>query len=165
MTQRDLSGIFESSGGVKLRPANDSDLDWIEHELWQFAGFMKTQHTLFNPDREVRRATIKAIMDDHLFIVALNILDSDPIGFCAGVIHEHLLNPDLMVLHEVFWWIKGEYRARTRAPVMLLRSFVEWGKKHVDWIFFSVQHNTPVKPDALLKRGFVEQERMYLMEV
>jgi hypothetical protein len=141
----------------------EGDFEWIDAQCLQFANFMGTRHSLFHPDKELRRHIFKSLMDDHLFITAIGAEDGEYMGFCAGVITPHMLNPDLKVLQEVFWWV-AEGKRHSRAGLMLLRAFKEWGRQNVDWVFFSIQHNTPLREEALTRRGFRLQERFYLYE-
>lgn len=149
-------------GSVKVRPAVEGDISWIAAELGEFAEFASTRHSLIPSDPEVMRQGFNQFVKNHIFLVAER--DLVPMGFVAGVVFPHLFNPEILVLQEVFWWVMKAYRG-SRAALMLLDAFIAWGRESVDWIFFSMQPNTPAGDRVLLKRGFKLQEKTYLLEV
>lgn len=76
----------------------------------------------------------------------------------------HVFNPQIKVLSECFWWVKPEYRG-SRAGALLFKNYVEWGKANVDWVTMTLEAHSPVRPEALIKRGFRLQETTFLLEV
>jgi hypothetical protein len=145
-----------------VRPALLTDLSWMLVECEKFCDIYDTKAKLF-PTPEFAEKIVGSFIEHHVVLVAEHI-EKGPVGFIGGVLTPHLFNPEIKVLAETFWWVKEEWRG-TRAGHNLLAAFVDVGKKHSDWITLSVIQKTPIKEEALLKRGFVCLERNYLMEV
>jgi hypothetical protein len=113
-------------------------------------------------DPELVALGLRRLIKYHLFLIAQK--DGQPVGFMCGLVSPHIFNPKRLSLQEIWWWVDIDHR-RGRAGKMLLDAFVEWGKEHVDWIFLATHRDTNVKPTALAKRGFVELETEWLLEV
>ena len=147
---------------MKVRRAEKGDLVWLLTELEQFAQFADTKYSMLPSDESIRAEILRKLMDEHLFLVSEKE-DGGRTGFVAGLVVPHVLNPEIMVLYETFWWTSLEHRGSS-AGLRLLDAALDWAEKHVDWVFWSLQHNTPVTDRVLLKRGFREQERQFLKE-
>lgn len=146
---------------VKIRGAIHEDMDWITSELRDFAKHYGSKHSLFGDEAQVRE-TFLNLITNNIVIVAEN--EVEPIGFIAGGKSPHPYNPKIMVLYELFWWIKEKYR-RGRASVLLLNAFTDWGKKNADWIVMTIESTTPISDRSLLKRGYNIKEKSYILEV
>lgn len=147
---------------ITVRPALDSDLHFIVNELKAFAQFLGTKTSLF-PDESYAYTATKNLIDNHVLLVAES--ESGLMGFIAGNLHNHLFNPSIRVLDELFWWVKEAYRG-SRAGLMLLNEFTRIGKMKADWIFFStVDGKTKVNDRSIIKRGYRLQDRLFLLEV
>jgi hypothetical protein len=151
---------------ITIRPAVDSDIDWILEELKSFADFYGSKLSLFG-DQLYSRQFIGSLIESHVCLVAERANEGDgpgeALGFITGLVTPHTFNPNIFVLTEAFWWVKPEHRG-SRAALMLLNAFTEWGKAHVDWIMFTLEDNSPVKDKTLLKRGYRFKEMNYLLE-
>lgn len=152
-----------NSHKVQVRSAMVEDVGWILTELKAFAKFYGTKKSVYPDDDDVAAGIVTKLITQHLFIVAQTD-DGVPMGFIAGFVTPHVFNPDIRMLAESLWWVKHEYRG-TMAGKALLIAFTEWGKQHADWISFSLEHNSPVKPETLTKRGYKHQETTFLLEV
>lgn len=149
-----------SSGGVTVRHANPEDIDWLVGQLKNFSEFAGTKRRLFE-DPIYAQTGIAQMIDNHLVLVSQE--PGKLTGFIAGYIGPHPYNPSIEVLTEAFWWVDPDSRG-TRAGGLLLSCFIEYGKDHADWIIMSLERNSPVKDESLLKRGFVLQEKSFLLE-
>jgi RimJ/RimL family protein N-acetyltransferase len=147
---------------VEIRWAKEEDIPWVETELLEFSEAIGTKYPLFPLDADFRRDTLVKLMNDHLFLIAEKA--GTPVGLISGVMIPHLLNPAVTVLHELFWWVNPKYRG-TRAGLMLLEDFVEWGKQHCQWVYFSVHRTTEVSKRAMIRQGFREEQTVFLLEV
>lgn len=145
---------------ITVRPATHEDLDWMLTELKLFSDFYGSRLSLFG-DAIYSRQFIASLIDDHVCLVAER--DDVGIGFITGLVTPHTYNPNIWVLTEAFWWVKEEQRG-SRAALMLLNAFTEWGKANVDWVFFTLEDNSPVKDKNLLKRGYRFKETNFLLE-
>ena len=146
---------------VAVREGRPEDLDWIIVQLRALSKFFGTRTPLFK-DEEFARQSMLAIMERHFCRVAE--ADGQRVGLIAGLVTPHVLNPDVKVLCETFWWVvEGPHAAR--AGMMLMNEFVAWGREHVHWITFSLQEHKPVGAGVLERSGFHLHERTYLMEV
>jgi len=148
---------------ITIRRATANDLDWIVSELKKFAHFYQSNQFLVAEDSDYVRSNLLNMFNQHLFLVA----EKDGVGLVgliAGLYVRHFFNPNIRLLSETFWWVPEEHRG-SRAGLMLLEAFTEWGKENADWITFALEENSPVKDKCLLNRGYRLQERSYLMEV
>lgn len=145
-----------------VRRATTADIDWLLGELKQFADFLGTSKKLYSSDDEYSKKTLTGFIERHLLLVA-----EKPgvglVGFIAGYVTPHLFNPDVKVLAECWWWVTPEHR-KTRAGLMLLDAYTEWGKANCDWVTMCIETVTPLNERCLLKRGYRLHERSYILE-
>lgn len=146
---------------VTIREATPADVEWLVHEAKEFSKFNGTQYPLFDDEKQVR-ADLLGLIAQHF--VRLAVRGDERMGFIAGYYVRHPLNPKLVTLCEIMWWVAEPYR-RSRAGLMLLDAYVDWGIDNANWITFSLQTHSPVKPETLEKRGFHLHEFGYLREV
>jgi hypothetical protein len=148
--------------GVVVRPATVSDIDWILSQLKSFANFYNTKTSLFG-DPEYAKEFITVLVMKHLFLVA-DDSSHGLIGLIAGSVDPHPYNPKILSLSECFWWVDEKHRG-SKAGLLLLNEFMRIGKEHCDWIWMTLESESPVKDATLVRRGFKEQERSFLLEV
>lgn len=144
-----------------IRPGRPDDVEWVLAQLREFAELFGTNTSLFG-DTDHARNFVLEIIDKHVFLVAER--DGKLIGFIAGIVAPHVFNPSIRMLTELWWWVDKAARG-SRAGLMLLNAFVEWGRKNADWINFTLERRSPVNERVLEERGFRMQERNFLMEV
>lgn len=152
--------------GIRVRKATRSDSEYILGQLRLFAKFYGTKKSLFGTDDSARTGLLQLI-DNHIVFVAEGVSGDaivEPMGFIVGMLGPHMFNAEIKILSEVFWWVEEKYRTSS-AGARLFSAFIKLGKEKADWISFSLAHNTPVNPDALLKRGFKLYETSFLREV
>lgn len=146
--------------GIVLREANLSDIDWLLVELKHFAEFYASSHSLFSDDDGYNRNVLKQLIEDHYFMVSEN--DGVCSGFIAGMISRHLFNPKITTFTELFWWVLPDFRG-TKSGGMLLDHFTEFGSQF-SWSIMTLEHNSPVQNESLLKRGYVFKEQSFIKE-
>lgn len=146
---------------VKIRQANDTDIEWLSVQLKAFSDFNASKIPLYK--KEYASDFITNMIKGHLCLIAYKDEDTR-MGFISGMITNHIYNPEIKMLVEMFWWVDPSYRA-SRAGLMLLNYFTEMGKDYADWIIFTLEHHSPVNEKSLIKRGFKLRERNYLLEV
>ncbi len=147
--------------GIIVRSATEGDVSWVVDELRAFSNSQRTKLKPFPGDQEAK-AAITRMIQDHLFLVAVR--GEERLGFLAAYVFAHPFNAAIRTLSESYWWVAEKFRG-TRAGAMLLNAYLEHGKKHADWVFMTLQSNSPVNPDSLIKRGFRIHETYFLMEV
>lgn len=147
---------------TRVRRAKMEDLDWLVEELRKFSSFFGSKRSLFGDEAFVRQA-MKHFVAVHVVFVAERS-DIGRVGFIAGAITPHPFNPEIKVCAETFWWVAEEHRG-SRAAAMLLTVFLRHGEENADWITFGLEARSPVKAEALEKRGFKLQEQCFLLEV
>lgn len=130
-------------------------------ELPAFSDFFGTRRPLFG-DAEHVENMLREVIAKHLVFVACR--GEERLGFIAGVVHGHPFNPSIRTLSEQLWWVPEKHRG-SRAGFVLLKAFVDWGEKNVDWISFGIEAKSPVRDEALTRQGFRLQERIFLKEV
>lgn len=158
---------------ITIRRAKLEDLDWLIGQLRLFSAFYDSKKPLFGDEKYVREG-LTTMIDKHLVLVAVHRADhldsrcgcteGHPVGFIAGFLIPHVFNPAITCLSETFWWVQEEHR-RSRAGYMLLKEFIEFGKKNVDWILCTIEEHSPINPSALMNRGFKLKEQNFVMEV
>lgn len=147
---------------ISVRRASSDDIDWLLSQLKLFSDFFGTKRALF-PSEEHARPGVELMVASHLVLIADHPAIG-PVGFIAGYVTPHPYNPSIRLLAESFWWVSEEHRG-TRAGLLLLNEFVAWGKANADWVTFALEAKSPVTDRVLLDRGFVQQERTFLLEV
>lgn len=147
---------------IQVRRATLDDVPWLVDQLRLFSKFFGTKRSLF-PGDQAAAYGLKEMIRDHIVFVA-DLDGTGPIGFIGGYYVRHPFNNAIRTLTETFWWTDEEHRG-SRAGLMLLNAFLDWGKQNADWILFALETHSPVKQDVLTKRGFHLQESNYLMEV
>jgi Acetyltransferase (GNAT) family len=148
---------------ITIRRGKHEDIAGILKQLESFSKFYTTRRSLYPSDPEYAVAGVKVIIDNHLVYVADHV-DHGIVGLIAGFITPHFFNPEIRVLAEMFWWVDVEFR-NTSAGARLFAEFLNWGKENADWVTMVLEHNSPVREETLLKRGFKLQERSYIYEV
>jgi RimJ/RimL family protein N-acetyltransferase len=144
-----------------MRRAEATDVAWLMIQLREFSKFIETKYELYGSD-EYTEDGIKILIEKHFLTIAT--LEEKPVGFIAGYFNPHLFNPAILVLCELFWWVVPEHR-NSRVGAMLMNEFIDFGKKNAQWISCSLNRFTEVNQKSLLKRGFHEHERTFLLEV
>jgi len=146
---------------ITVRRATEDDLPWLLGELKSFSTFLGSRHPIFGTEEDTREVILNFIRN---FVVFIAASDSERMGFIGGYIGPHPFNPKITVATEAFWWVNENHR-RSRAGVLLLNAFVEFGKANAEWITMALEAFSPVNDRCLLKRGFKLQEKAYLLEV
>src|SRR3990167_598229 len=145
---------------MRVRAAEPGDVDWMLDELRQFAAWVERKRPLY--DAPHAREWLPRLIAGHFVRVAHT--GEARAGFLVGLVGAHPLNPGVRTLTELFWWVAAGHRD-SRAGLLLLEAFVEWGKAHADWILLSLEAESLVNEETLNRRGFVLKERGYLLEV
>lgn len=146
---------------IEIRPAVTLDVPWVFAMCEDFARFYGSKISLAaRPD--YGKQFLENLVNNHVLIVAFK--DGSPAGFIAGIRTPHHFNPDIIQLSELLWWVDEGFR-NTGVGAKLFNEFITTGEAVADWMTFSLEHNSPIKDDFLLKRGFRLQERAYLKEI
>jgi hypothetical protein len=146
---------------ITVRKAEQEDTPWLLDQLQQFDKFFGSRRSLF-PDLEYAQATLAGLIAEHPFFVAVDA--RGPVGFIAGVLMPHFLNPSIKLLSELFWWVAEEARG-SRAGALLLAAFTQHGRQYADQIVMTLEVDSPIDPASLINRGFRLKEVNYLLEV
>jgi N-acetylglutamate synthase-like GNAT family acetyltransferase len=157
---------------MAIRRATLHDLQWLLAQLRAFDQFFGARKTLIPPDPAHAEAILLQLMDPDVgcFFLAerVDLVDDEllptPLGFIAGLVSRHFFNPAITTLTELFWWVDPTHRGSS-AGARLLEAFTAYGQEHADWIVFTLETNSPVHPEALVRRGFVAKSQDFLLEV
>jgi hypothetical protein len=101
---------------VIVREATAQDIDWLTSEAREFSRFNATQYPMFEDEAYVR-AGLLGLIAQHFVRIAVR--GDERLGFIAGYYMRHPLNPNIVTLCEVMWWVSEPHR-RSRAGLMLL---------------------------------------------
>lgn len=148
--------------GFFIRPAKLSDLVWITSELIKFSDFIPTKRKIFTGSEKTIEK-IADLIESHFFAIADHATHG-PVGMFCGMLMPHPMNEEIPTFMELFWWVSEEFR-HSRAGLMLLNAGIEYGKNNAEFITISLESKSPIKDESLEKRGFVQLERTFLMEV
>jgi RimJ/RimL family protein N-acetyltransferase len=150
-----------------IRRADPTDIPWLLEQMRAFDDFFGARHRLF-PTEEIARAFLTALIDDEgqPFFIAQNDVRT---GFIGGTIGPHYLNPDLLVLSELFWWVVPKFRGSSTGGRLLIE-FEEFGRRRgAHLICMTLEKRTIdeglIDPKSLIARGYIEKERAYLLEL
>lgn len=146
---------------VSVRHAKANDLPFIIEELKSFSVFFNSKIPLFQDERHAVNVMLTHI-NEHLLLVAEDARGL--LGFIGGMYHPHTFNPNIHVLTETFWWCAEKFR-QSRAGLVLLNEFTRIGKTKADWIVFTLEQDSRVNEKHLHKRGYLNKERTYILEV
>lgn len=144
-----------------IRNATEKDMPFLIEELKGFSKFFNSSIPLM-PSDEAAEKILSVFIKDHFF--RIGEIDGKPVGFISGLIGPHLYNPGIKVLTESFWWVKPEYRRRTKIGSMLFDDFCNYGERYCDWIIMTIEDNSPVNENIFLKRGFRFKEKSFIYE-
>jgi N-acetylglutamate synthase-like GNAT family acetyltransferase len=147
---------------MRVRTARVTDIDWLLEQLKSFDVFVDAKKSLFPAADVQARSILTNFVMSQPFFVAEGF--DGMVGFIAGTLGPHYLNPELRVLTEVFWWVDPKYRG-TSAGARLLQVFTALGRLKADWIVMTLEEKSPIDPESLLRRGFHPFESIYLLEV
>jgi hypothetical protein len=145
-----------------VRPAVLDDVTWLLNEVEEFDRFAGFNKSLIPQDKSKFLYVLEGLILNHVFLVAEH--ESVPQGFIVGVLAPHHFNDEILVLTELLWWVRTDYR-NTRAGAVLFEGFMDIGRREADWIVMTLEAKSPVKPETLSKRGFRLQETSYIHEV
>lgn len=145
---------------VTIRRAQATDIPWLASQLALLDNFYSSRCPLMDP--VLVTSQIKITMEQHFFIVSMK--NKKPTGFMAGYVNPHPFNPAIRCLSEIVWWVMPEHRHGPSAA-LLLREFIRWGRKNVNWIVMSLPYKTRINPKTFYRMGFQSRERTFLMEV
>jgi hypothetical protein len=152
---------------IHSRSATPDDIPWILGELKKFAVFLGTNRSLF-PSEEYAKEKLQELIETQVFCIAestlTNLHDGTQVGFIAGICGPHFFNPEIRVLSELFWWVTPEWR-NTRAGALLFAEFMHCGRERADMVVMTLEEQSPVHEETLLRHGFKRYERNYVMEV
>lgn len=144
-----------------VRQATTEDIDWLIEECAEFGRFFDSKIPLYN-EEHLRSVVLPSLINSHLFLVAE--VRGEKAGFIAGLYTSHFLNPLITTLTEILFWVTPKLRG-SRAAIMLIEAYTQWGKLNADWISMTVESASHLNEKSILKRGFRFKEKSYFMEV
>lgn len=148
---------------IEIRRATLSDMPWLKSQLRDFDTFYPSKYSLYGDEHDVDER-LEKLITSHVCLIA-DHTEHGSIGFVAGILQQHFMNPKLITLQEVFYWVNPEWRNKTSASVLLLDAFTEWGEENAHWTVFFVNNKTLMHERHFLGRGYNSIERVYLREV
>jgi hypothetical protein len=157
---------------IVVRLAAQRDISALMEQLRQFDRFFGAKYSLIPTDASIAEAVLTNVMDNHVFLVAVERNDQGDgsedwekiIGFIAGVLAPHYFNPGITVLSELLWWVDPNYRG-SRAGMLLLDTYTDIGRLRAHWTTMTLEAESPVHPHTLEKRGYRLKETNFMLEV
>ena len=149
--------------GIRVRAAELSDVDWLVGQCRDFANLQQTKLSIFPAQESTIRELLEDMIKNHLFLIAVK--GEQRLGFLAAYQLTHPFNPGIRMLTEAFWYVAQEFQKFPRAMILLLDTYVEYGRANAEWTFIALQSVNPINPDILTRRGFRAHEAQYILEV
>ena len=144
---------------MAIRPATEADIPWLIEELKEFAKIIPDGIVKF-PSDEYAADFLGGLVKDHVCLV-----ESSRKGFIAGAINRNPLNPEKVLLSELFWWVSPQYRRGTTG-YRLLAAFIKKARslECVDYVTVSLERDSKVGDNTIIRLGFRPMERTFVME-
>lgn len=146
---------------LSVRNATHSDIPWLVQELEHFAVDYDTEPSLFG-DLEYAIEKLGELITKHVVLIAEQ--ENKPVGFIAGLINNHMMNPSVTILTQLFWWVSKKKR-KNKIGSALLDTFIDYGEQHADWISCNLSHAAKMDDKCLISRGFRLQEKSFYKRV
>lgn len=102
---------------------------------------------------------LQRIANEGLFLVCYR--DEKPVGFLLATFNKNFFDPDIKVLRQNMLFSLPN----TRAPYLLLKEFIDFGKVNANHIITNIGPKTNIKGESLEKLGFKKLEELYRIEV
>ena len=150
-----------ASSHAVIELATFEDIPELLPLLRRFSMSASEKYSLYPETDEVATTILERLVYSHPCFVARR--NGKVIGCIAGLLSAHLFNPRIRILTEAFWWVEPQYRS-SRAGLLLLEALMTWAKQYADMFVMTLEHNSPVKPETLLKRGFKLRETNFILE-
>jgi len=145
---------------MSIRKATPSDIPWISQQSESFIKSLGYAHAYLS-DESVRSAIIECLVNEHLVLLAEN--EHGLVGMIGGEYCVHPYNTNLRTLYEHFWWVVPEKRGTLYGGKLLLE-FIKIGKATADLVRVSLEYNSGISDESMLKRGLRLSEKTYIME-
>jgi hypothetical protein len=142
---------------ISVRPADPSDVPWLLTQLPELDAFYGSSRSLLPPP-DYAEDLLRDWIAEAPFFIADDA--KGPVGFLVGVLGAHEYKPDVSYLVNRLWWVTEEARG-TRAGGLLLAAFIAYGERHAAEIYISLQPQTPINREHLMKRGFEVRDTTY----
>lgn len=145
-----------------IQQATLEDLDFIVEEGIKFLEYHPSR---INQGHDINYlySLAENLVENQVMLVAKD--NGVNMGMISGVVVPAIFNPNYIVLQEVFWWVKEEFR-QTMAGLKLLKAFEDKGKElKVSTISMVTTAYTPVLAKYYKKRGYMPVESTYIKEL
>src|SRR5690606_18928760 len=87
---------------------------------------------------------VQKMLEDKTALIAK--ADGEPVGAVAGLLTTNPLNPNIITLAEIIWYVLPEYR-KTRIGAMLINAYDDLGSKVADEYTLCLLADSPVNHD------------------
>lgn len=149
-----------------IRTPTHDDLPWLAAQCRLFDTFFNAKHSLIPKEPGALEAQLRGFIDNPTSFPwwIADRPSVGPVGFIGGALHDHLFNPAVRVLSELFWWVTPSERGG-RAGFMLLSTFTLFGQANADMVVMTLESNSPVKFGTLEHFGYRVKETNFILEV
>lgn len=86
----------------------------------------------------------------------------DPVGWLLARLYPHVWDSRLKVLRNDSLFVKSPNQKATH---LLLKAFIDFGRKNADLVFTSSNKYTNVKESSFVRLGFKKTEELYALEI
>ena len=152
------------SGDYCVRRILQLEYDEVLRELRNFSDTIGGKYKMFPADKTYQRKLLEYLSSgDGLLLGCFR--HGELAGIIGGHWNNHLLNPEIRILNEVFFWVVPSYRG-SRTGYLLFERFIQIGKdRGANWIMMGNYKGSSMNPRSLEKRGFEEKESVYILEL
>jgi len=85
-----------------------------------------------------------------------------PVGIMLAQAFGSVFDSNVKIIKQDLLYSK---RPNTRVAYLLMQEFIDFGKRHVNYIITSIGSKTNIKPKSLERLGFVKTEEIYTLKV
>jgi N-acetylglutamate synthase-like GNAT family acetyltransferase len=145
---------------VVIRQVEGRDLPWIVEQVKEFLLFMGG--TIPFNEAYVKSFSNKIASEGCSFVAEK---DGQLVGVIAGTIQPHYLNPDVLTMNELMWWVVPEHRYSS-AGLRLLKALDQCAEDcGVNLSVMSVAAQSKLTGKTLARMGYVPQELSLIKKV
>lgn len=113
----------------------------------------------FQADYDYTNIAFWAFVEENLLLMCYR--DEQPVGFLAASFYELFFDPQIKILQQNLLYATPN----TRAANLLLKEFVDFGKRNANHVITMISPHTNIKGTSLERLGFSKLEELYRLEV
>lgn len=147
---------------IETRDATSRDVPWLIDQARAFSSIYPSSIKAFEDETYATEFFTELVINHYVRIAQTET--GEPCGFIGGTLAPHPFSPNVLTLAELFWWVDPKYQG-SRAALLLLNDFNDYGEKHADLITISRISKSQLTHRTLERRGFSLVEEAFAKEI